>query len=67
MYFTQGFSIVCEENMKKTYELHYLADEFYEKYFKKYLSGYNDYISCTLNEFESKKYQYSTLKYFLNK
>lgn len=32
--------------------------------FKKYVAGYYDYVNGSLNEFDSKKYQYSTLKYF---
>lgn len=32
--------------------------------FKKYISGYSEFIKGNLNEFESRKYQYSTLKYF---
>ena len=37
----------------KIYALHYLTDEFY----KNYLSG-------NLNDYEAKKYRYSTLQYF---
>lgn len=39
--------------MSKIYELHYLTDEFY----KNYLSG-------NLNDYEAKKYRYTTLQYF---
>ena len=34
--------------------------------FKKYVAGYAEYVNGSCNEFEAKKYQYSTLKYFHN-
>lgn len=33
--------------------------------FKKYLDGYKEFVAGNLNEYESKKYRYSTLKYFI--
>ena len=32
--------------------------------FKKYLDGYKDYLYGSLNEYEVKKYRYSTFQYF---
>ena len=32
--------------------------------FKKYLDGYKNYLSGNLNDYEAKKYRYSTLQYF---
>lgn len=32
--------------------------------FKKYVFGYYDYVDGKLNEYHSKKYKYSTLRYF---
>lgn len=32
--------------------------------FKKYVLGYRDYVEGNLDEFEVRKYKYSTLKYF---
>lgn len=32
--------------------------------FKKYVQGYSDYINGKLNQYEQRKYQFSTLKYF---
>ena len=34
--------------------------------FRNYLAGYSDYVNGKCNEFEAKKYRYSTLKYFHN-
>lgn len=39
---------------------------FIVKQFKKYVDGYSDYVNEKLNEYEKRKYQYSTLKYFHN-
>lgn len=39
---------------------------FIVKQFKKYVDGYSDYVNGKLNEYEKRKYQYSTLKYFHN-
>ena len=34
--------------------------------FKKYVRGYGDYVNGKLNQYEQRKYQFSTLKYFHN-
>ena len=37
---------------------------FILKQFKKYVDGYRDFVNRKLNQYENKRYQFSTLKYF---
>ena len=37
---------------------------FILKQFKKYVDGYRDFVNGKLNQYENKRYQFSTLKYF---
>lgn len=40
---------------------------FIRKKFERYYDGYKKYLNGELNEFQSRAYQYTTLKYFKNK